>query len=510
MGVSMTRTWFALGAALPLIFNVTPSAVTASTKSAVPTFEPSPCGFKDVPDDWATKNGVTCGSVTVKAHRDRPDGATVRLWIYKMAAVRPNPAHPPLIRLVGGPEQSGVTPTSPRSPTHPLILQLRATRDVIYFDYRGLGKSEPRLACKVTPVSGSTLDERWRSKLAQHASCRRQIDVAGADLSAVDAAAGAQDVEDIAQALGYRTYDVWGSSYGTFPELYLVGRRPRGLRAAIAGVIFPPDTRSVEQFSTFGQGLSAMQRECDRTASCHARFPDMAGSLQRAMDRLEREPLPGHSRRLMPADLFQSLFNMSTDQDSLPLVPLAIDFAEKGEAAQVAGWIDATRGEDLGVPEATDPQVAGVFATACSTAPHPRLIKGAVENAARRYPYLAKAVEPSDALNRLCDIWKTAPPPRDLARTIRSDIPVLFYYARLDTAVLVSDTLRVAKSLPHSTIIEVPGAGHAFTDTCLFDIYVAFLDNPYGPFDRSCTSKMKPITFTLGGFDAFGAAVRGH
>jgi pimeloyl-ACP methyl ester carboxylesterase len=147
-------------------------------------------------------------------------------------------------------------------------------------------------------VSGSTIEERWRAKLAQYAECRRQIDSAGIDLGLVNAAAAAQDVQDIAQALGYASYDLWGSSYGTFPELYLIGRRPAGLRAAIVGVSFPPDTRVFEQFTTFGQGLAAMQRECDRNARCHARFPDMAGSLGRAMARLDQETLMGQSRRL--------------------------------------------------------------------------------------------------------------------------------------------------------------------------------------------------------------------
>ena len=412
--------------------------------------------------------------------------------------------------MVGGPEPAGVTPTSPRSPTNPLILRLRVDRDVIYFDYRGLDKSEPRLECNVAPVTGATFDKRWQSKLAQYADCRRQMDAAGTDLTAVGATVGAQDVEDIVQALGYRTYDLWGSSYGTFPELYLVAHRPAGLRAAIVGVTFPPDTRNIEQFSTFGQGLTAMQRECDRNPACRARFPDMAGSLGRAMERVDREALMGHSRRLTPADLYQALFNMSTDPDSLALVPLAISVAEKGEAKLVAEWIDATKGEDLGIPEVTDPQVAGALATVCSTVSDSRSIEGAAKWAARRYPYLAKAVYPTDAFKRVCEIWKSAPPPRDLLRPIHSDVPVLFYYARLDTAVLVSDTLRVAKGLPNSTVIEVPGVGHNFSDTCLVDLYVAFLDNPTSVLDRSCTAQMKPITFALNGFEAYVAEISKH
>ena len=298
---------------------------------------------------------------------------------------------------------------------------------------------------------------------------------------------------------------MWGSSYGTFPELYLIGERPPALRAAIVGVAFPPDTRTIEQFSTFGQGLTAMQRECDHDPGCHARFSDMVGSLGRAMDRFSSETLTGHSRRLMPSDLYQSLLNMSTDPDSLRFVPLAISIAEKGDAKLVAKWADMAKGDELGLPEATDPQVAGALATICSTVPDPRSADGAVKAAARRYPYLKNAIEPADALKRACQIWQAAPPPRDLRRPIRNQIPVLFYYARLDTAVLTSDTLRVAKGLPRSTVIEVPGVGHNFTDDCLVDLYSAFLNNPNGALDRSCAKQMKPISFALGGFEDYVA-----
>jgi pimeloyl-ACP methyl ester carboxylesterase len=506
-GLRFAKWVSSIASALVLVAAAPGAAAPAGSVPAVPWFDPAPCGFEAVADDWPAKNGLTCGWVTVQAHRDRPHSTTLRLWVFKMAAIGPTAGHPPLIRLVGGPEPAGVTPTSQRSPAHPLIVRLRANRDVIYFDYRGLGKSEPRLACNVAPVTGATLDARWRSKMAQHGECRRQIDAAGVDLSAVNAAEGAQDAEDIAHAMGYRTYDVWGSSYGAFPELYLVGHRPRGLRAAIVGVAFPPDTRNLEQFSTFAQGLTAMQRECDRSAPCHARFPDLAASLGRAMDRFNRETLTGRSRRLTAPDLFQSLFNMSADPDSLPFVPLGIAVAEKGDAQLVARWVDATKGDDLGIPDATDPQTPAAMATYCSALSGRGSIPQAVEAAGRRYPYLAKAIIPTNALDRLCTAWRTASPPRDPFEPIHGDIPVLFYYAQLDTAVVISDTLRVARGFPHATVVEAPGVGHVFSDDCLFDLYTAFLENPGSLLDLSCTARMKPISFPRDGFEAFVAAV---
>lgn len=44
----------------------------------------------------------------------------------------------------------------------------------------------------------------------------------------------------------------------------------------------------------------------------------------------------------------------------------------------------------------------------------------------------------------------------------------------------------------------------------LVDLYAAFLDNPTGVLDRSCTAQMKPITFALDGFGSYVAEVSKH
>jgi hypothetical protein len=61
--------------------------------------------------------------------------------------------------------------------------------------------------------------------------------------------------------------------------------------------------------------------------------------------------------------------------------------------------------------------------------------------------------------------------------------------------------------LPHSTVIEVPGAGHTFSDNCLIKVEASFLVNPAGGLDRSCTADMKTVKFALDGFETYVAAV---
>jgi pimeloyl-ACP methyl ester carboxylesterase len=491
-------------------FSVSGSAIAGrlNERPSVPRFEKVPCDFKDETADWPAKNGVSCGWVTVKAHHEEAKSRTLRLWVVKVAARGPaNGPRTALIRLWYGPMAANITPTVLK--TAKFTELVRATRDMIYFDYRGMGRSEPHMRCTVAPPVGVTMGTRLQSFLAQSRECRRQIEAAGTDLSVLNAAAASQDARDIAQAMGYPTYGIWGASYGSFPALDLIGQHPAGLRAAIIGVAVPPGSPNGEQISTFAKGLAAMQRECDRDAHCQARFPNMAASLGRAMERLDRERMMGHSRRLTPFDLYSALIGMAafaTDDKSLSMVPLAIATAEKGDPALVAKWIDATKGDDFGFPDVSNPDVPAQLTLACSSFNF-RPTKADYESAGRSYPYLAKATEPTDGSDRVCDVWKITAPKRNLWRPVKSDLPVLFYSARLDAAVSNSDTVQAASLLPHSTIIEVPGAGHSFGDDCLIKLEAEFLQNPSGVLDRSCARDMKPIKFALDGFETYVAEV---
>lgn len=476
---------------------------SANNEPGVPRFEAVSCGFKEEAPDWPARNGVSCGWVTVKARHE----STLRLWVVKVAAKQPDSrAQAPLIRLWYGPMAANITPSVLKSAK--LTELVRATRDVIFFDYRGMGRSEPSTKCSVPAVSGTTVEARLESILARSRECRRQIEATGTDLTALNAAAASQDVRDIAEAMGYANYDIWGASYGSFPALDLIGQRPAGLRAAIVGVAIPPDSSNREQISTFAKGLSAIQRECDLDGACHDQFPDLAGSLGRAMERLDHERLMGHSRRLTPVDLYNSLLGMAafSDDESLSFVPLAIKTAETGNPALVVKWIDATKGDEFGFPDMSNPDAAALMTLYCNSM-GPRPIRADYEAAARRYPYLARATKPTDAFDRMCDVWKIPGPARNVWRPVRSDIPVLFYSSRLDAAVTNSDTIAAAKLLPHSTIIEVPGAGHSSSNRCLFKLEAAFLVNPSGALDRSCRAEMKPMKFALDGFETYVAKV---
>lgn len=102
------------------------SSVAAQSSSA---FEPAPC-----PDSIAA---TECGYVSVPENHANPDGPQIRLAV---AIARAESAAPdPLFFLAGGPGEDGLA--------YSIMSQFITDRDVVVFDQRGAGRSEPVLAC---------------------------------------------------------------------------------------------------------------------------------------------------------------------------------------------------------------------------------------------------------------------------------------------------------------------------------------------------------------------------
>jgi pimeloyl-ACP methyl ester carboxylesterase len=83
---------------------------------------------------------LTCVTLDVPRDYDRPEAGTLALTAVIVPASTGRPAPDPLLLLAGGPGQSA---TSLAGALEPLLVNVRRQRDVILFDVRGTGLSEP-------------------------------------------------------------------------------------------------------------------------------------------------------------------------------------------------------------------------------------------------------------------------------------------------------------------------------------------------------------------------------
>jgi pimeloyl-ACP methyl ester carboxylesterase len=99
-----------------------------------------------------------------------------------------------------------------------LIQALRADRDVIFYDQRGVGFSEPKM-CPEEAINWGPRTEGGAERRAPlpevAARCGDSMRRAGLDLAQYNSAVSARDLQDLRRALGHEQWNLFGHSYGS-------------------------------------------------------------------------------------------------------------------------------------------------------------------------------------------------------------------------------------------------------------------------------------------------------
>ena len=223
-----TRFSFSIGLILILLW-LFPAAVRAESGSEIPRFEAADCPFGS-----PANVTVHCGYLVVLEDRAQSGGATIRLAVAILKSDNPQPAGDPLIFLNGGPGAHALMDL-PRFVNNFRLLLVDLNRDVIIFDQRGVGLSQPALECPelvpslIARAQGQALtlgEER-----APYLACRDRWLSEGVNLAAYTTAESAADVNDLWRTLGYRQVNLYGISYGTVLAETVMRDYPDGIRS---------------------------------------------------------------------------------------------------------------------------------------------------------------------------------------------------------------------------------------------------------------------------------------
>ncbi len=227
------------------------------------------------------------GSLTVPMNRSAPGRGTVELAFVRLPATTPKPG-PPVIFLNGGPGLSGIR--AGRGRLFALFDALRTAGDVVLLDQRGAGSSIPSLACREPlRIPFDVLlrkDDVLRLVVESTARCAEQLARDGVDLRAFNTDESADDVADLARALGAEHVSLVAWSYGTHLA-FAVLRRHQGLvaRAVLAGPEGPDHTfklpARVERY------LAAIS---SRVRAEMPNAPELGATMRRVLDAVEVEP----------------------------------------------------------------------------------------------------------------------------------------------------------------------------------------------------------------------------
>jgi pimeloyl-ACP methyl ester carboxylesterase len=495
----MPRQPFVLAALIPAVLfafaRATPAVVA---QSGDPPLQWAPCD--DLPD-------VECATIEVPVDHARPDGPQIPLRLGWLPNTDPEQKRGALLIIPGGPGPGIQITLVDYSPAQHLD-EVRRFYDVVSFDPRGIGRSNP-LRCApelVPPVIAPfdrppTREEFEASARATAAFFRSCFELTGelmAHLSAMDTA---DDIERIRQALGLDDGLVaYGGSYGSGYGAAYLERYGDRVKTLVLDAI---TDHSIDLTMWMTGQILSVQAAFDRFASWCAREPacalhsrDVGAAFDAA---IAAAPIV---RKLVP-----QLLALGNDPETgwsliarMLVEVVAGDTATLDELTRI-GSLDSTD-EDPQVRAGKNAIIPGVFCNDYGPQRDYAALLDASATAARLAPrfawkfWVATPLELATAGVALCAGWPIAAgnPPHRLPPG-GSYPNVLVANAAYDPPTPPANAFRLWLQLPEARLLIADADGHQswIVSRCAFEAQLRFLLDP---------ASAPPYTICPGGFPA--------
>lgn len=387
------------------------------------------------------------------------------------------------------------------------LQRMHETRDLIFWDQRGVGFSEPHL-CTSLDVEwfrnaelGFTPEEERQRNLATLKSCSKDLARSATDVTQLSTSTSAADLEDIRTALGVGSWNLYGASYGTRLALVALRRATPGMRSAILDGVYPPNaSQPIAQAWRLARVVELLRKRCAADRHCNARFPNIAARTYAAIEAAGRRPfsVPVAARAALPVDhvvvndrlLALGLYQAFYDTELLPYIPAIVEQIERRNAATFEAMAQSLVGTVSYIRQSLNVAVECHDSMAVTT---PAEI--AASNAAE--PRLEKAFAGDSNWAAYCDAWQPGrATPEELAPAT-SAVPTLLFAGDFDPVTPPEYSSLALGTLSHAYLARLPSAGHAGKTLfpCTLELETAFLDQPNKPLDLGCLKQLPDVPF---------------
>lgn len=432
---------------------------------------------------------VRCGRFRVWEDREARQGRTIDLAFVVADALDPDTAAGDAVTyFFGGPG----APTTPASPfLVPAVREIRQHRDLLLLDFRGTGNSEA-LDCDVPYPRGVTSRFGDIFPLDHVVACRDRL----AQRARLDLYTSAHDMDDLEQLrrwLGYTALDLVGGSYGTREIQVFLRRHPDSARVVVMTGVSPIfEGGYVTHARGLQNALEALVGECLEQPACASAYPDLERTVAAVLERVRTDPpevsADGETVRLGPGELGYALRGLLYRRAAE--IPLLLDRAAAGEWQPLADYY-LERSDWVAEPGG----FAGMhFSVLCAE----DIARLDDETIARETAGTFLGDSLIGAYARVCGVWPHAELEPAFWEPVSSDVPALLVSGSHDPVTPPAGAEAVARHLPNSRHIVVPGAGHGVGGPCIQEIERRFLETgTVEGLDASCLETRPPTQFVL-------------
>lgn len=431
---------------------------------------------------------LRCATVMVPRDGAQADAMQLALHVTVAPAFRAATTADPLFVLAGGPGQAGSDILGLLDHT---FLPARITRDIVFIDQRGTGRSG-KLDCDTTRTLEGKPEAEQESILA---ACLARFKT---PFSAYTTDSSARDIEHVRAALGYRKINLWGGSYGTRLAQAYARRYPDNVRALILDGVASPEQIIFAWGRDAQAALDAVFARCAADGACRAAYPALPAQfttlLQRVRDGGVRLDYP-HPRTAARTQLVLPLEGfLQTVRGALYLanagarLPFVIDSAYKGQWSPFLSLLHAPGDFTVGGT------AAGLMLAITCAEDIPRLTPAIVADETRASFLGGMEVRRFPALCKLVNV-----PAVPWVAPTRLDMPVLMLSGALDPVTPPHRAEAAARSMARFQHVVVPQLGHGVSSSgCAPQLMRSFLDRPGQPVETQCLAKVTAPGFQLG------------
>jgi len=413
--------------------------------------------------------GFQCAELKVPLDYSAPDGEQLTLSLIRQPAKGKKIGS--LLTNPGGPGGSGVEFV--RSSAGSFGEQLQQRFDIVGFDPRGVGRSNPVdcltdrdldafLATDTSPDDAKEVAALAKASKGFAEGCQSR---SARLLPHVGTRDAARDMDRIREALGDEKLTYYGASYGTYLGAWYAELFPRKVRALVLDGAIDPKAGAAEinlqQAKGFETALRAFAADCAKRDDCPLGTDVDAGlkKVKALLDATDRQPLKNSAdaRKVTESLATLGLATPLYQKEAWPLLRTALTRAFAGDGTTLIRFADLlVEREENGTYSS---QTESNMAVNCVDKPAASLseIKRLSARADRESPRFGRFIVWGSLP---CAYWPAKATERTRALNAKGSAPILVVGTTRDPATPYQWSKNLASQLDKGVLLTYDGDGH--------------------------------------------------
>ena len=243
--------------------------------------------------ETAIWESISWGYLSVPENWNIPEGKKIKVAVAILKNLSNIKDADAVVYLEGGPGASCIRNIGFWK-RHPL----RENNDIILFDVRGAGFSQPRLCPDLGKefmkllAKDQTAEEFITKKTAAVMTCRQDMLNRNIDISAYNSLFVSKDLNALKIKLGYEKWHVLAASYGTYMAQVYGSNFPDDVKSLLLdSSISDISTFYIKNTENFMNALSRVFNNCKNDPDCNSDYPDLEQVFYKTIADLEKNPI---------------------------------------------------------------------------------------------------------------------------------------------------------------------------------------------------------------------------